>query len=163
AVAGPRDHDVVEPRVGHEPKLLEQRTRAVVMQVDTLHEQRPAARANGRQRRTSERPVRERPARAPLTDEPRLDVLAAGQNEQFGAGQRRGRALERPANEQRLPLPVPPHELFGREAPEQLRWTPHILLDPAGGFGYKRFRRTVTSLRALRTGAQCGGNGCRAT
>jgi len=36
--------------------------------------------------------------------------------------------FERPAHEQRPPLPVPPHELFGREAPEQLRGTPHILL-----------------------------------
>ena len=42
AVAGPRNHEIVEPRIGHKAKPLQQCVRVLVVQIDSLHEQCPA-------------------------------------------------------------------------------------------------------------------------
>ena len=60
AVAGVGDHDVVEPGVGHEAEALQQPMRRIVVQVDALHQQRPAGRRQRRQRAARERPVAQR-------------------------------------------------------------------------------------------------------
>ena len=120
AFARPRDHHVVEPRVGHEPKCVEQLPRAVVVQVDALHEQRPAGPRRRGKRAARERAVGERP-RAALgsRDEPRLDAGRASERKELRARQQRERVRERTANQERAPLPVPAHELGGRGAAEQ--------------------------------------------
>ena len=82
AVAGVADHQVVEPRIGHEAELLQQFMHALVMQVDALHQQRPAGLLQRRQRAAREGPVPQRPAGLAVADQARLDLLAPGQLEQ---------------------------------------------------------------------------------
>jgi hypothetical protein len=93
--------------------------RGFVMEVDSLYEQRPTRCTHRRQRRSSERPVAERPAARGAADEARLDVVARGQSEQIGSGERRYGIEERAAHEQRFALPVPVHEFLRRQSAEQ--------------------------------------------
>ncbi len=48
AVGGVADHQIVEPRIGHEAEPLQQCVRAVVEQIDALDENRPARAAVAR-------------------------------------------------------------------------------------------------------------------
>src|SRR5258708_22817536 len=89
AVAGIRDHQIVEPRIGHEAKAVEQRAGAVVVQIDTLYEQRPRALFDGRQFVRCEGTVLQLPPVAEVCDEARFDFVPIVAFEVFVARGRR--------------------------------------------------------------------------
>ena len=89
AVARVRAHDVVEARIGDEAKALQQPMRRVVVQVDALHQQRPAGVGQRRQGAPRDRARAQRPALAGAHDQARLDVVARGEREQRARGRRR--------------------------------------------------------------------------
>ena len=93
AVARVADHQIVEPRIGQEAELLQQRMRAIVVQVDALHQQRPAGLLQRRQRTARERAVLELPALRRLADQARFDVFARCKVEQRAATDRQIRRI----------------------------------------------------------------------
>ena len=119
AVACVRNHQVVETRVRHEAEAVEQGARAIVVKIDALHEQRPCALLDRGQFVRRERPVLELPFVAEMRDQACFDFVLIGQLEKFVARERRLDVRDRLANQQRLFLPVPAHELRRRQIAEQ--------------------------------------------
>ncbi|MGF6411634.1 hypothetical protein OKW37_003304 [Paraburkholderia sp. MM5482-R2] len=111
AIGRIRNHQVVETRVRHETETVEQRARAVVLQIHALHEQCPCALFDGRQFVGRERAVLQLPFVAEVRDQARFDVVPIGQLEQLVARQRRFDVRNRLTDQQRLFLPVAAHEL----------------------------------------------------
>jgi hypothetical protein len=118
-VAGVADHQIVQARIGHEAKLLQQCVHAVMVQIDALHQQGPFGLLQRRQRTARERPVPERPAGLAVADKARFHLLALGQGKERAALDRRHHGGYGLAHEQRFFLPIPPHELRGAQAAEQ--------------------------------------------
>ena len=63
-------HQIIEPCVGHEAKARQQLMRRIVVQIQPLHEQRPAVTRQGRQRAARQRPLAHVPRLTALLDEP---------------------------------------------------------------------------------------------
>ena len=118
AVAGVGEHQVVEPRIGHEAKARQQRVRGLARagRAPCTSSVQPGCVSGGSARRGSG-PWRSVQPPAVAHHQARLDVVARGQREQRGARQRRGHARQRLAHQQRLLLPVPAHELRGDRPP----------------------------------------------
>ena len=134
AIAGVRDHQVVEPRIGHEAKRPQHLVRRLGEQVDALHQQRPAL-AAATAASCAATAVRVAPSSARrATHQARFDVGVSRQCEQLCTRQRQARWQPRRAHQQRLGLPVPAHELRRRQACEQPRrcMQIHAALSPAG-------------------------------
>ena len=79
AVAGPRDHQVVQSRVRHEAKGLKQRPRRIDVQVQALHQQRPARLGHRRQHAPRHGPVPHQPVAGLTHHQTGLDVLVGRQ------------------------------------------------------------------------------------
>ena len=119
AVAGVADHQIVEARIRHKAKLLQQGVRALVVQIDALHQQRPVALRQRRQGAARQRPAFELPAVGAANDQPRFHGRVSGQREQLGARQKRLNARHGLAHQQRLFLPMALHEAGRRQAAQQ--------------------------------------------
>ena len=119
AVAGVRDHHVVEARVGHEAEAPQQPCAASTCRSTPCTSSVQSGVASGGNARRAQRPVAQRPARAVARDQPRLDVIARGQREQLGARRAGGASAQRGAHQQRLLLPVPAHERAGDRPPSR--------------------------------------------
>ena len=118
-IAGVRHHHVVEPRVGDEPKAVEQLPRGRPVQIEPLHQQRPAGLLQRRQRRPLERPLAQGPAAGPARDQARLDLVARSELEQLRTAHERCDRRHRLADQQRRLLPVAAHEGLRRQTAEQ--------------------------------------------
>ena len=128
AGAGPGQHQVVQPRVGHEAKALQHLARRGHVQVQPLHAaaSSPGATAAAA-RAAAAAPWRTRQRAGVAHDQARFDVVAgrpASNISRRGSGRRHaGPGL---AHEQRLLLPVPPHEGGRRQAAEQGQRCVHV-------------------------------------
>jgi len=121
AVAGVTDHHIIQPRVGHEAELLHEPVHALVVQVHTLHQQRPVRGLQCWQRPALERPAPELPSLAALAQQARLDLLAGSQIEQGRPFQQGLEARDGLSHQQRFLLPMALHELLWGQATEQLQ------------------------------------------
>ena len=120
AVAGVGDHQVVEPRLGHEAKAVEQRARGLDVQVEPLHQQRPARPASAAAARAAAAgrgaapSARRRARRRRDSTSSRRPARTAARTVSGGSD-----AGDRLAHQQRLLLPVAAHELRRRQTAEQ--------------------------------------------
>ncbi|EWS64043.1 hypothetical protein Y695_02721 [Hydrogenophaga sp. T4] len=130
AIAGPGNHQVVQPGVGHEPEALKHLVGHVQMQVHTLHQQGPAFLLQRRKSGAGERAVLELPASRLAHDHARFNRFFGGHGKQRLAVQERLEIRKRVADQQRFFLPIAAHELRGRETAEH--FAGHV---GAEGFG----------------------------
>jgi len=106
AVRGVARQHVVQPRVGNETEPPQQRVRLRHVQVEPVHQQRPArARqpcvGGGRKRALAQRPVS-----AAAHEQPGLHVLVRGQAHQFRGRHDAAESWHRLSHEHRLFLPI---------------------------------------------------------
>ena len=123
------DHQVVQPRVGHKTKALQQVVDFLHMQVHALHQQGPARALERRQRTPGKRPMAQLPAggASSLADhQARFNLLLRREREQRGGIERRHITSEGLADQQRLFLPVALHEQLGAQATQKLQALVHI-------------------------------------
>src|SRR2546427_88698 len=119
-VGGKADHQIVQPRLGHEAELLHQLVHAVVVQVHALHEHGPSGllqrgQAAARQRAVAELPL----ATVLLLDQARLHTVLACHGQQPGAGNQGLEARDCLAHQQGLLVPVAAHELGSGKPAQQ--------------------------------------------
>jgi len=115
---GEAQHHVVEPCIGNEVELLEQRAGLLVVEVDALYQQRPLRSGRLLERPRPEGTVDDVPASACAGHEPGLDVLATRQRPQLGGAEPIADLGQRSLHMKRLLLPVPAQELRRRERPQ---------------------------------------------
>ena len=139
AIGGVGDHQIVQARIGHEAELLQQVIGCRHVQIQSLHQQGPAGLLHRRQAASAQRAVGQLPlarrsaglAASLLLhrrtcgvfahDQARLNIFLARQRKQLGALDGTAHTGNRLANQQRLFLPVLPHEGFRRHAAQQRR------------------------------------------
>ena len=119
AGAGVGDHQVVQARVWHKSKLLQQFMGSCIVQINTLHEQRPGRFAQRRQAAGGKRTGFHAPAAGALHHQAGLHTLLCGQCKQLGPVQDRLEARDGLAHQQGLFLPMALHELLGRKTAQQ--------------------------------------------
>ncbi len=112
AIARIADHQVVQPHVGDEAELAQQRVGIVIVEIDALDQQRPVGLR--RRRQIGLRPGIQFPLAAAAGDQTGFDLILCGQRKQFVA------CKESPETRQRLPdqkgflVPVVAQELGRR-------------------------------------------------
>ena len=119
AGAGVGDHQVVQARVRHKTKLLQQLMGSCIVQINTLHEQRPRRFAQRRQAAGRKGTGFHAPAAGALNHKAGLHPLLCGQRKQLGPVQDRLEARDGLAHQQGLFLPMALHELLGRKTAQQ--------------------------------------------
>ena len=117
------EHRIVEPRIGHEAKSLEQAMRADVVQIDALHEQGPAGAALRRQGTFRGMGPCRTVQRSPWSTTRRDSTSSRAASENSVAASMCGNASgHRGAHQQRLLLPVPAHESLRPRVRRAERW-----------------------------------------
>ena len=130
--AGPGNHQVVQPRIGHETEAVEELVQRIVVQIHPLHQQGPAGLVDGRKGPFFERPMAQGPGRTcrfflgfasglgqRLHDQARLHFVARGQIKQLRPREQGFETGNGPTHQQWLFLPVLFHELLGGQPTQQ--------------------------------------------
>ncbi len=109
AVGGETHHQIVEPRIGHEPKARKQASSCIVEQIHTLYQQRPTPARERRQ--AKERSVLQCLGAVERGKQAAFRLRILRKFKQARAIDRWNKACKRGANQQRFALPVFTHEL----------------------------------------------------
>ena len=118
-VTGVRQHEVVDPSLWNEIESAQHFMRGVQVQVQPLHQQGPTRTLAWRKAAPTHRAVPQTPLVAALLDAARLHLVALDEVKELPTVG--GRLNTRPSlpNQQRLALPMPPHEQRRRQTAQQ--------------------------------------------